>query len=672
MSASYARPPLAPRLQYSSRSFSASKPPATEAAKKAELSDAEREVERVRAERERKWKESEERKKRLARAERERERVYKMARGSGKLTQWFGGSDDGERAKPPRVRHDAVPVTAFSADVERIDSADTATEDADTSCASTSPTPRRTPPAPEPRARVGCCSALHCRDAEHEHGRDWTVMGDAFRGVNFTGRAARLDMVPDPYTLSHFPVTLRDERQQTRIMHRRDDTQLRTAMSATPMDAAAMLLAVARIHHTESVNLQATYARDIERGERDIGNQLVDAYARDVVDRRAVDELEQARIDLRQTHHAVYVNASRGLLLHVRRAIANILADCDVRQPAGVPMIALADALQRVVVSFAPDCDESALAVAIQMALDGRIGDELDAQLELVDASDRRHGERVSLSFFGGDTASDRPELADWTQKRTLDDDGFRRPAPPCKQRKLHTDGDDSEYFFPCAAQIVLAPGMMPCTSIALHMAKLMLTYCATIPNNAQLDRLLPMVFTDRALRQGIQLYTAWFEALPKDRQVLYAMQTFDEAVEAAGGTDKCFHGLQTRDYYGNVFARTDVDASDELHGAGVMRDVGDLVDALAESEPLAVRRVPMFCVFTCSGESFVFGSTGGGRDVWWLFDSHDLKFNGRSTAGKFRSARAMKQSLVQRYAHRQPQATLDFSAVAIYSKAQQ
>ena len=622
---------------------------------------ADLEVERVRAERERRWKESEERKKREAREERERERTRKLARGSGRLTQWFGES----AAEPPRVRHDAAPVTAFSKKTIVIldDDDDEADEDYDSAF-------RDMAPRVQPRAHVGCCNALECRDPEHDHHLDWTVMGDAHRAAGpapSNGRAARLDMVPDPMTLSHFPLT-QSTGTQARV-HPRDDTQLRTAMSSAPMDVIAMMIACARVHLTEAVNLRETYARDVDHIKRMIGAELTDVYAAEVVDRRAIDELEGARRDALQTKRARFVNTLRVLTLHMRRAVVNILADCDVQQPKGVPMAALVDALERVMTSYFPDCDEREFAVAVNMALQGQIGDELDDQID-----------RVHASYFSkpSDDADMPPPPAQPTatpQHLPEDREGavlladLRRPGDASAAKRARVEepvyDDEGALYYPCTAQSKLAPGLTPCTAIALHVARMLVYYCGQMHAN-MVDENLGSMFNDRVLLTGIENYRLWYDKLGEHDRIMRSMQTIDEAIATLGGAEQCLRGLETRDYYGTVFEHVDVDANDELAGAGVMRSVEALVDALQHSDAAAKRRQAVFCVFTSGCEAFVFGTANG--DSWWVFDSHDLDGNGRSVAGKFADAAALKRYLTQRRYRDQGQA-LDFSAVAISHK---
>lgn len=644
-------------------------------------SEADLEVERVRAERERKWKESEERKKREAREEREKERVRKLSRGSGRLTQWFGNGAE----PPPRVRHDKAPVTIFSNNTKVVVLDPTSDDEREASESAYDAAFEDMAPHVVPRAIVGCCNSLHCRDPEHEHHLDWTVMGDEHRKAGpapANGRAARADFVPDPYTVSHFPDALPSIAE---LRHPRDDSQLRTAMSASPLDAQAMLLACARVHHTEAVNLRETYAREVDYVNRDINRELNNAYNADVLDRRVIRELRQARCEVLQTKKAIYVNTLRTLQLHIKRAIANILADCDVPQPPGVPMIALVHALHRVVMQYGPDCDERALAVALSMALRGETGDALDAQIDRIYAANGEAEPFVEQQAQFAAPPPVRKKSLQLNPAPSLDAsapsaavDMFNREehesveaaaalSSLSKRRRVDTYDDEGALYYPCPAQSRLAPGIMPCTSIALHVARMLVRYCEQMPPD-QVDGNLGSMFNQRVLWTGIENYRLWYDNLSESQRAMHSMQTYDEAVATLGGPEKCLQGLETRDYYGNVFDRDDVDANDELADAGVLPNIEALVDALQKSDALAKRQRAVFCVFTCSCESFVFGSAGG--DAWWMFDSHDLDGNGMSVAGKFADASALKRYLTEKRYRDRRDAALEFSAVAISCKS--
>lgn len=427
---------------------------------------------------------------------------------------------------------------------------------------------------------IGCCNDLMCGNLSHQHAEDWTFLGTGFVG----NRAVKKEVVPDPYAAHSFPHV-----NSTVSQNPRDDFVL--MQSSAKMEIGSLLVQLARMYHTESMNLEITASIEKERVEGIYSPILKQARASG--DELRLVEAEAARTrDLFRADQSVPTSA-RVLDIHMQQEIFKALRVCQAEhtRPAFVVSRLLLDAMGL----YAQDCDESALR-------------------------------QVFLCILGG---SSNAELED--AKAMVG--GLGRPVPPQPAPGPRGICYEFQYedrlYFPCDDQwTVGGKGSSACTVVALIAAeRFLIANQQAARNQTTADNYLIREVDWRGIvDHGIQTYRKWlgqWEKPPNTYMLPKEALEFEEGKHA-----RIKARYETEELFGSL-----VKPSDCTEDFDLPRSLEELLEVLRKKPAFEEDR-SFSGIISARHKTLAFARLRGGD--WWLFDSHGLDRAGKCTLGRF------------------------------------
>jgi len=364
-------------------------------------------------------------------------------------------------------------------------------------------------------------------------------------------------------------------------------------------DPSAIFLQLARVYHTEVVNIQLS-ADSLRQETESTFRPLLEESWR-LKDRDMESELRLRLESVRQQCELVTPASLRRVESYIRLRIGQLLTECRVQLKHGVSRTVVVQKLYELVRMYCQDCNEKAMLEAAKLIMHGRFGSEL-----------LRAQERI-----GG---VGKEATAALTEAHSEFQNSSSMATDPTKTYR-------ARLTYPCCCQWT-ERGQPACASIAVAACEVFLkAQQNSLRRGVSLDEYL-LTFMDwsNVVRSGTEFYTRWRKAYPNIKE---AYQLVDEAVKkdsvryARLVTDFSFDEI-----FGSLFVPRDLD-----EGFGTDKSFGELIERIKRGQTCKENK-PLACAFSSKWKTLAFARTPGG--IWWLFDSHGSDRQKKSTLGRF------------------------------------